>query len=29
MATPAISDGVLFVRGLRHLFAFSAPAAKR
>ena len=28
MATPAVSDGVLFVRGLKHLFAFSAPASK-
>ena len=25
MATPAISDGVIFVRGLRHLFAIGAP----
>ncbi|MCI0723103.1 MAG: PQQ-binding-like beta-propeller repeat protein [Acidobacteria bacterium] len=30
MATPAISDGMIFVRGLKHLFAIaeaSAPAA--
>ncbi len=30
MASPAIADGVLFVRGLKHLFAFaSTPAARR
>jgi outer membrane protein assembly factor BamB len=27
MATPAISDGVLFVRGLKHLFAIGAAAS--
>ncbi len=27
MATPAISEGVLFVRGLKHLFAIGADAA--
>jgi hypothetical protein len=30
MATPAISDGMIFVRGLKHLFAIaetSTPAA--
>ena len=26
MATPAISDGLLFVRGINHLFAFGEPA---
>ena len=26
MATPAISGGMLFVRGLKHVFAFGAPA---
>jgi outer membrane protein assembly factor BamB len=25
MATPAISGGVLYVRGLKHLFAIAAP----
>jgi len=25
MATPAISDGLVIVRGLKHLFAFKAP----
>jgi hypothetical protein len=25
MATPAISDGVIFVRGLKHLFAIGPP----
>ena len=25
MATPAISDGLVIVRGLKHLFAFRAP----
>ncbi|MGH6784439.1 MAG: PQQ-binding-like beta-propeller repeat protein, partial [Sphingomicrobium sp.] len=28
MATPAISDGVLIVRGLKHLFAIQQPAGK-
>jgi hypothetical protein len=29
MATPAINNGLLIVRGLNHLFAFGqAPAAK-
>lgn len=27
MGTPAISDGVVFVRGMKHLYAISAPAA--
>jgi hypothetical protein len=27
MATPAISDGVIFVRGQSHLFAIGEPAA--
>jgi outer membrane protein assembly factor BamB len=26
MATPAISDGVLYVRGLKHLFAVGQPS---
>jgi hypothetical protein len=25
MATPALSDGVMFVRGARHLFAVGRP----
>jgi outer membrane protein assembly factor BamB len=29
MASPAISDGVLYVRGLKHLFAFAAQPEKR
>jgi outer membrane protein assembly factor BamB len=28
MATPAISDGMLFVRGLKHLFAIAEPARR-
>jgi len=28
MATPAISDGLVIVRGLKHVFAFGAPASK-
>jgi outer membrane protein assembly factor BamB len=28
MATPAIANGVVYVRGLRHLFAIGAPAAR-
>lgn len=28
MATPAISDGLVIVRGVNHLFAFGAPPAK-
>jgi hypothetical protein len=27
MATPAISEGILYVRGLKHLFAVGASAA--
>ena len=26
MATPAISDGLLFVRGMKHLYAIGAPS---
>jgi outer membrane protein assembly factor BamB len=26
MATPAISDGIIFVRGLKHLFAIAEPS---
>ena len=26
MATPAISDGLVIVRGLKHVFAFGEPA---
>lgn len=29
MATPAISDGMIFVRGQHHLFAFAEPAAMK
>jgi outer membrane protein assembly factor BamB len=29
MATPAISDGLLIVRGINHLFAFGEPAAAK
>ena len=27
MATPAISDGLVIVRGINHLFAFGEPTA--
>lgn len=29
MATPAISDGLVFVRGINHLFAFGEPVAAK
>lgn len=29
MATPAISDGMVIVRGIKHLFAFGEPAAAK
>ncbi len=29
MATPAISDGLVIVRGIKHLFAFGEPAAAK
>jgi outer membrane protein assembly factor BamB len=28
MATPAISDGIIFIRGLKHLFAIAPPKAQ-
>ena len=28
MATPAISEGVLYVRGMQHVFAIGAPAKR-
>jgi outer membrane protein assembly factor BamB len=29
MATPAISDGIVIVRGINHLFAFAEPGARK
>jgi hypothetical protein len=29
MATPAISDGMIFIRGQNHLFAVAEPSAMK
>ncbi len=28
MASPAVSEGIIFVRGLKHLFAIAPPKAQ-